>query len=761
MGPGMKGQDSLQLFDVGVLLQALSSNLKIGVLAVSSGGRRKYLHLDRATLRGVYTRKPRVTLQKVLYNHRTVDVAHLKAAAAELGEKRTDAEVARFLRDHDHVTPDALDRARRYQLIEEGLELFYWPNVGFEFHAGEEPAVIEKLFADGYQLVGDRVAVDSILINCTKITDDLAKFNSVTPSLRDVYELLIHSIDELEAKVPDPAHREFMLLIDGVRDMREVLRDMRMNRFEVLELFYSFHQAGLLRSKNGFELLMLAENRRNEFSPQKRARVLERVIELGGEGFDVLQPLARTYEELGRRRDAAGTYVKHAKNALRNDDTETALGSASRATLLVPDDPALRRFEIRVLERSGDQTKMAEAVGVLGDVLTEAGDVVGSRAAYRRAARLSPMYPAVWQRLGDAYTAEGAPGRGALCIRRAGDLHLDSEEFEAAEECYRASMALVPHAWSVRFRLVDALHRGGHSDMAVQELSDLVGLLDRGGAIEDDALRGAKLLEVEHSLLAVGGMASSASQHLGAAFLHAGAVESAERLFAASATALSDAKRHRTAIESFNELVELRPNDLAVRRAMARCHADMGDRNRALAQLRRAGARYEERGDWTGATETYEEMLDIDSSSLDAHRSLAMALHHAGEQTRAAEHFHRAALLHRANGRREEAVPFLREAVAMRPTDADLLAELCELLGAEDDEKRELLASLAALVELRMRAGQTARAAVALTRILSIDADFPTARDLLRAAATQLLNEAREPTHPMPGAATRKSSATS
>jgi len=41
--------------------------------------------------------------------------------------------------------------------------------------------------------------------------------------LRDVYELKFDSIAQLEAEVPDPGQREFMLMIDGLRDMREVL----------------------------------------------------------------------------------------------------------------------------------------------------------------------------------------------------------------------------------------------------------------------------------------------------------------------------------------------------------------------------------------------------------------------------------------------------------------------------------------------------------------------------------------------------------
>src|SRR5262249_13386045 len=140
--------------------------------------------------------------------------------------------------------------------------------------------------------VGEPIEIDSLLLQCTKTIDDIAKFDEVTLSLRDVYELHVHSLEELQKLVPDPAQREFILLVDGVRDMREVLRDMRMNRFEVLELFYRFRNEGKIRPKNSFELLMLAENRKKEFPLEKRARIYERVNELGVDGFDVVQPLA-------------------------------------------------------------------------------------------------------------------------------------------------------------------------------------------------------------------------------------------------------------------------------------------------------------------------------------------------------------------------------------------------------------------------------------------------------------------------------------
>src|SRR5204863_8870844 len=128
--------------------------------------------------------------------------------------------------------------------------------------------------------------------------------------------------------------------------------------FEVLEFFYRFRQQGWIRPKNAFELLMLAENRKREFSLDKRARVYERVNELGVEGFEVLMPLAETYEELGAADKAASLFARNARKCLETNDLKGALSAVLRATKLQPDDPALREFEIDVLVRSG---KSAEA----------------------------------------------------------------------------------------------------------------------------------------------------------------------------------------------------------------------------------------------------------------------------------------------------------------------------------------------------------------------------------------------------------------
>ena len=60
----MNGLDSLDLFDFGILLQALSSNMKVGMLSVRGESRVKYLQLARTRLVAMYVEKPKVSIEK-------------------------------------------------------------------------------------------------------------------------------------------------------------------------------------------------------------------------------------------------------------------------------------------------------------------------------------------------------------------------------------------------------------------------------------------------------------------------------------------------------------------------------------------------------------------------------------------------------------------------------------------------------------------------------------------------------------------------
>jgi tetratricopeptide (TPR) repeat protein len=709
--------------------------MKVGMLAVRSESRVKYLQLDKTKIVAIYTAKPKVTLGRVLYNHRAIEKGALRDATDAVMGGDTGGSLVEHLAEKSIVTRQQMRRAAHYQMIEETLELFYWKNVGFKFvNGGTSETLDEKNLA----AVGEPIEVEALLLQCTKAIDDLAKFDEVTPSLRDVYELHVDNLETLNQLVPDPAQREFVLLIDGVRDMRDVLRDMRMNRFEVLEFFYRFRREGWIRPKNAFELLMLAENRRKEFSLDKRARVYERINELGVEGFEVLLPLAETYEELGTNDKAAALFGRHARRTLDAGDIEGALAAATRGTKLAPDDLELREFEIDLLLKNGRSEDAGAAYQALAAIREKEGDRQGALAALQSAAKLHPSDATNWRRLADLLTKMGRRRRAAARLRRAGDALQRAGDPGEAVVVWRAALALCKGSWSLRYRLAKALHAARQDDLAVKELADLVEFVTADGSPLDSEARKRHLEQIEDELRATGGVGTNAATLLGRAYAQLGSRSRAVSVFRSSADALVQAGRHRDAVETLEELIELAPEDVAARKDLARAHLALGDVNRAVAQLRRAGAMIVAEKRWPEARDVFREMLGADPGCADAHAGLANALRELGETSTAAVHFHRAALLHRGGGAVDVAAQFFREAVERNPTDADLLDEYCELL-LTTDRRPETLQALSALVELRMAQGTPARAAIALTRILEIDPRFPGARNILEQAARQLL----------------------
>src|ERR1041385_7264571 len=140
----MNGLDALDVFDFGILLQALANNMKTGMLAVRSENRVKYLQLEKPRLVAIFTAKPKVSLSRVLYNHRAIEKAALRDANDAVLGGDTGGTLGAHLADKNIVTRQQMRRAAHYQMIEETLELFYWKNVGFKFVNGGTQATLEE-----------------------------------------------------------------------------------------------------------------------------------------------------------------------------------------------------------------------------------------------------------------------------------------------------------------------------------------------------------------------------------------------------------------------------------------------------------------------------------------------------------------------------------------------------------------------------------------------------------------------------------------
>ena len=82
----MKGRDTLDVFDFGLLFQALAHSLKVGTLRVASGIQEKFICLNRGRVDAIYTHRSRFRLGRVLYNLGAVSRRNLRLVLEEQRE---------------------------------------------------------------------------------------------------------------------------------------------------------------------------------------------------------------------------------------------------------------------------------------------------------------------------------------------------------------------------------------------------------------------------------------------------------------------------------------------------------------------------------------------------------------------------------------------------------------------------------------------------------------------------------------------------
>ena len=609
--------------DFGSLLRSLARNLSSGTVRARARAPQKLLHHEAGVVRWIYTPASRFRLGGILYRARAVERDTLRDALRE--QKHTRRRLGEILVSRGAITERQLRDALAYRLVEEVLEIFFWDGLSFEF-LGEDPAsVAAEVMPGGATAIEADMDAEVLVRRVEKVIRDLDELSSVMPSLRDVYELTEETAEWVFGEAGaalDEGLRELLRLIDGERDMQEVLRQMRMNRFDVLELFYRLRCEGKIRAKNGFELLMLAENRRDQLSVHKRRRLYERVRALGVEGFEISLRLAEICLELGERRRAAGYYVEMGKKALASGDCRRAVDGAHRAIELFPDHVRRRASLVDVLERGGHGSAAAVELRGLAELYAGRGWAERAIEALERSHGLVAL-PETLERLGEL-RGEAGDGAGARAAYReaarvraaAGDSDRALDDLRLGAE---ADLGFLP----ARLELAEACARAGRTGEAEELLASLArAVVER--APEDRTTRDVLRFAAETALrLDVG--AGEAAPACAVALEHIGATARAAELWSAVAAARRAAGRPGAATEALAAAARLEPDDDGACERLARAHEEAGDDRMAADAWRDVAERRTARGDRAGAAHAWESLLDVAPFDVAARREWAKA----------------------------------------------------------------------------------------------------------------------------------------
>jgi len=701
----MKGRSSLDVFDFGVLLQALAGSLKVGTLRVVSGPKEKYIGLNRGHIDAIYTPRSRFRLGRILYNMRTLEMTTLQEVLADQKNGKVEGPLGKILVERGHITQEDLDAALHYQLVEELLEVFYWNDVAYEFYSVPPDEALRGRAGRLTRVDGSEEA-HRILLDVTKIIDDIEKFNNATPSLKDVYEIVGDREKYIEEHEVADYVLELLDLIDGERDMGEVLKALRLSRLDAMELFYHLKSIGMIRDKSSFELLMLAENRRNSFPAAKRARLYERAAELGVEGFEISIRTAQAYEELEQYDKAADHYFAHAKGMEEQGTLEEAVEAASKAIKLRPERADILQYRAGLLEKLGKKKDAAADLVLLARLLRGRKQFSFAEKALLHALALTPEDESI--RIARIETIEdsGESRRAAqasleLAVRRdrAGNL-------PGAFEMMERAVSAEPRA--IRFRTAQAnlLTRAEKNAEAADALGEIVPIvMDRTSRYPERGIR--VLTALRGRLEDLRARTSEAMEKIAEGLLSFGRKEEALKVLADAGEARIAHGHLVLAQEAYRRAVDLAPEDLDMAETLALVQARNGAKEHALARLRGIASQFWKRGKLERAERAYREMLRLDPFSPDALLELARLKADKGLKKEAAAGLYQIGHLYKVTGNLEDAVTYLDEACRLDPGNPGYVRGLAEALGQALKTEAAMDSFDALLAMLRARSDHT------------------------------------------------------
>ncbi|MEP6689647.1 MAG: DUF4388 domain-containing protein [Gemmatimonadaceae bacterium] len=474
------------------VLQLLAMGQKTGCLSVTDRANFGYIYFDKGRISYASIVNRRDRLGDVLVKNGAITQAALDAAL-EMQSKHRDRRLGEILVEMHHTTKDVLHRFIRVQIEEAVYFLFTWTQGTFSFDAAIIPD--ERNF-----LVS--INPESLLLEGARRVDEWSLIEKKVPSFDIIFDLDRGKLPNSEAEM-SREQQMLLPLIDGRRDVTQLIDAAGLGEFEVGKALYGLAAAGFLEKVGKSERpddiakeARIEEHRNLGVAFYKTAmfdeatREFRRVVELRnsdvparfylgliamregrwGEAVEILQAAAASpnakpaifhnlsyaLERLGRFADAR---VALEESVQRGGGDDARLGTSLGVIALklgnIENADATLSAARAVFGRKPPPPAWfhyaALAAGLSGDLDRARALITEGVATHPHAAPLHATLAAILERAGDTLDAARAAELGLAedaqlpqLHKSLGDCHYKAAKYEDAEQSYMRAIKLNP-----------------------------------------------------------------------------------------------------------------------------------------------------------------------------------------------------------------------------------------------------------------------------------------------------------------------------
>lgn len=449
---GFKG--SVESFSLADVFQNLAMNQQTGTLRVYSTSEEKNVFFQNGQVRHL-SKGGRVSLvpPEVFIARGVITRQNLEAALSR--QKDNGASIGSCMIDLGQITEEQLEEITRHQIEEEIYDLFSWDHASFEFTDGTPQSMTST---GALPATGPALPISHLIMEAARRVDEWERLRKLVPQYKEIYsmDLAVRKAIEKGEMEMDPVERRVAMMIDGARDVDDLIEDSTLFKFEVVNALAGFVQSSLIRPASVDELRFAEEDCARQNLPKRRIKVLERILALGGENtkvrrelaeilarehetdracihFSVLadaetqagkedvaqdlykrilsiapkhvkshEQLAASYARRGKKREAFGHYQELFETFREQNHMREARVAAACALECDPTHTDLRTALIELLLADNEKDAAAQQLELMGDQAARQNNVKVAADAYRRAMQARPGNKQLKKKLADA-----------------------------------------------------------------------------------------------------------------------------------------------------------------------------------------------------------------------------------------------------------------------------------------------------------------------------------------------------------------------
>jgi len=499
------------------VLQLLALGQKTGCLSIADRSNFGYIFFDRGRICYASIVNRRDRLGDILAKHEKITQDQLDTAVARQTRER-DKKLGEILVEQGAISQPELERYIRVQIEEAVYFLFTWTQGTFNFEADVKPERQDFLVS---------INPESLLLEGARRVDEWGLIEKKVPSFDIIFIVDHERLDISEAQLTETQQR-ILPLLDGSRDVTQVVEDSGLGEFEIGKAIYGLITAGFLHragrtqsAESGAATDARVEEHRNlgvafykTGMLDEAAREFRRVAELrngdayalfflglvalkqarwreameslrsaaekGGNRPAVLHNLGFAYEQLGKLDEAEAACAEAASRArndpriylgwgivaLKRGDHAGASGRLDRARELygTHQPPAIWYWARALAAGLGSDFETAEQIGGMGIAAYPSNAVLRNNLAVLR--ELSGDLRGAEELVRMAIRDE--PSQPQLS-KNLGDLAYRASRYDEAWAAYRRAIELAPDLGDdVYFKLGNIAYKRNDRDLAAQ-----------------------------------------------------------------------------------------------------------------------------------------------------------------------------------------------------------------------------------------------------------------------------------------------------